>query len=383
MLRALSWLLLVISGCGLELDEPVVLAGQALHADGTPWPGAEITVAKISPEREHELLPWNSSQPWKTVTTRDDGWFFVEFQPQDLVARADTPWGYGFTAQEYWVSLPKTPEGRVSARVNQMIGGDNALPPLASWANELTSVQKSDRMSLSWLPLQAEAVSREPAVAMVARSGDSLLWVSRALTQQADAPSYLFEDFLAPELFIIATSGGSHQWYPLNGTSANLSYTFFWESLRHGAPSGTGAPASRGASCAYLGKPDGPCPLTDGMLTEVVLSEPAPEITFQLDAPKMLSHLLLRGLKSDGPMDAILVIDGSPDGVSWSPLTTTPVPLAPYWTSLDGVGLFVDIPLLPSSPVSRLRIRESGAPASSTYFSGPISFNALREVSFF
>jgi hypothetical protein len=142
-------------------------------------------------------------------------------------------------------------------------------------------------------------------------------------------------------------------------------------------------PASRGAPCSIGAAPLDPCPATDGKLDLATFSFPFPNkpedgLVLELAAPASPSLAILRDVWSTS---AAITLEGSPDGVVWSPLGSLQQPwnsqpvvmdsLGPYeWHTIQmRMGRFLRVELTPpAQPIVRIRAR---------------GFRALRELSVF
>ena len=142
-------------------------------------------------------------------------------------------------------------------------------------------------------------------------------------------------------------------------------------------------PASRGAPCSIGAAPLDPCPATDGKLDLATFSFPFPNkpedgLVLELAAPASPSLAILRDVWSTS---SAITLEGSPDGVTWSPLGSLQQPwnsqpvatdsLGPYeWHTIQmRMGRFLRVELTPpAQPIVRIRAR---------------GFHALRELSVF
>ncbi|PTL81658.1 hypothetical protein [Vitiosangium sp. GDMCC 1.1324] len=396
--RVLSLLaLLTAAGCEPLPDDPIYAYGQALHADGAPLAGVTLPVTRAldtngsnTDSEGRPLAPEFSD--YSTTTTAADGTFIAQALVGDIQEEGEGTYRFRM--------VTPLEEGRATIlSYVLMMGSDVELPPLRPWAANLAWVDADGGPTLTFSPppppaelppaahylsLIAEDGSLVPQVTPNPRPVLQLLSEGAPLWQQVDAHSpwtlhpWLLEDFARPEIQVRAMTAGVWSFQPLASNNGFLEFRLEWRSERLPAPSGALLPLSRGATCQPV--TEGPCPWTDGKLTQLRVRDGesgATQVVITLPVSSPLSRAVIRALNVShfSPEAYSLRLEGSEDGVTWSPLVeavtlpgedmTSFYYSGSFWVAdnpfdgplvMDGHSLFLDIPLQASTPVRHVRL---------------------------
>ena len=360
---SLPLLALLATGCEPMPEDPVFIHGRLLRADGASGAGAPLTLERAlgntrgnrprSPSGPKERI-WNYA-PYLTGTTDAEGYFTLE------ALSGDTSTGRllrsGYRRHRFRVAPPLEADGH-GVFMTFFFDKDVELPLLQPWASGFAVNDGPGGRTLSFavappvpeLPPSATLdedydstgttqglLSPTVPEAVVLLHGEGgLVWQQMKAASPWTPNPYLLEDFAGVEAQLRAATVGRWYFEPLGGLYSELEFLMEWRTARLPLPAGGLRPVSRGATCSPS-PVQGACPFTDGKLASV---ETAPEgtpsededeepgvksLTITLQAPARPQRLVVRGLETS--LDIIesrikLVLEGSPDGLVWSPLST-------------------------------------------------------------
>lgn len=328
VLRVLPLLSLLAAGCDRYQDDPVFAYGRVTSADGSPLPGATLTVER-TPHNSYASPPFPSPtfHPYGTVTTEATGDFVLE-APQ-----GDVAWFEGLKSREHRFRLTLPREDGGGTFLSFWFNDDVELPTVQPWEDHLALSTTPEGVTLTFalpppapeapptaeLPNMSDVNGNLVSVpASRPRPVAQLLSQGQLLYARWDVPSpwtlspYVLEDFASPELNLRAASLGEWWFFPLASIDSYLHFRLEWYTPAVALPAGTLRPVSRGASCKPSPKTE--CPWTDGQLEQVNLRTAVPEILFVLAGPTRLKHAVVRGVGDDNDL---MRLEGSADGETW------------------------------------------------------------------
>ena len=355
-LRPLPLLALLATGCELMPEDPVFLYGRLLRADGASRAGAPLTLERAIDTRGYRSEPkdriWNYA-PYSTGTTDAEGYFTLEILSGDTYSEIQS----GDVRHRFRAAPPLEADGH-GVFMSFFFNNDVELPPLQPWASSFAVNDGPGGRTLSFaaappvpeLPPSGtlgeyfgsdETTTPElltptvPEAVVLLHGEGGLVWQQVKAASPWTPSPYLLEDFAGVEAQVRAATVG--QWYfePLGGQYGFLDFRMEWRTPRLPLPAGGLRPVSRGATCSPS-PVQGACPFTDGKLASVetepkeIPSEDEDEepgvksLTFTLQAPARPQRLVVRGLEINFGFQPRLqlVLEGSPDGLAWSPLST-------------------------------------------------------------
>ena len=360
----LPLLALLATGCEPMPEDPVFIHGRLLRADGASRAGAPLTLERgrmdpriLEPDGDfdYEKEPSMIYAPYSTGTTDAEGYFTLEALSGDTYLESQS----NILRDRFRVAPPLEADGH-GVFVSFLFDNDVELPPLQPWASGFAVNDGPGGRTLSFaaappapeLPPSGtfppgtleeyygsgetppELLSSSLPEAVVLLHGEGgLVWQQMKAASPWTPSPYLLEDFAGVEAQLRAATLG--QWYfePLGGLYSNLEFHMEWRTARLPLPAGGLRPVSRGATCSPS-PVQGACPFTDGKLASVKAGpEKTPSerkeqgvtsLTFTLEAPARPQRLVVRGLVTNLNLQPRiqLVLEGSPDGLTWSPLST-------------------------------------------------------------
>ncbi|MFP2923963.1 hypothetical protein ACLESO_01850 [Pyxidicoccus sp. 3LG] len=383
-------LTLALTGCVMDPDDPVFLSGSVLEADGSPWRGGPLTLMRPRTVGERELAI-DRYEPWGEVTTDADGLFLHRLAARDTGADGlarPIPWSQ---PDAFQLHLPPGADGAQDF-LEFHFSRDVHLPPLRRWDSRVRGVEEAGGFRLAWEPMPPTGDIPEPEVFVRVHGATGLAWLIRVGENEPWLSPEMLEDFTDGQARVQARAHGLRPWVP--GSDTDTTYAATHEAPPVPLPLTGRVPASRGADCQVANVVVSPCPFTDGRLGAVTPPQPgnslAKELVVRLREPLRPGRVLVRGLR--GPSGGeVLYVEGSTDGLTWSPLgESARLPQAYEAPFTDDVNLlapqqhFVEVRLALDAPmVSRVRLRLSRPPAEGQPPPFPGYFSQLREVSVF
>jgi hypothetical protein len=382
----------ILCGLGCAGDRPVFLYGRVQNGSGrsvarapvtlSRFPGEDCLFGRSFPEQQSPAVV----EPFKHAETNDDGRFLFQLLQYDLATsfcyRTDVEGGKDGAKTSVWTPL------------GPLYNLDVHLDRVYRWDEGVISLEPTvDGHLLSSLP---GPLNRSERVRFGVEDVVSYEWALTALgkplwrVEQTGSPLLvdgpIREDFGQVEAHGVMLSilvPPDLEPTPLLGSAA--SYHEHATGPAVDLPSiNPLLPVSRGAPCSIRATRFDPCPATDGKLDLATFPFPFPRqpedgLVLELTAPSTPSLAIFRDVWSSS---LSLTLEGSPDGVTWSPLGSLEMPwnagspamdrLSPYeWqlTQMSAGGRFLRMELTPpAQPITRIRAR---------------GFRALRELSVF
>ena len=361
-LRSLPLLALLATGCGVMPEDSVFVHGRLLRADGASGAGAPLTLERAldtpaNRPRSPSEPRWNYA-PYSTGTTEAEGYFTLDVLAGDTTFHSERQSEYG--RHRFRVAPPLEADGH-GVFMAFFFNNDVELPPLQQWASgfavndgpggrtlsfaaappapELPPSGKLEEVVIAEGTKPAEFLTPTGPEAVVLLHGEGgLVWQQMNAASPWTLSPYLLEDFAGVEAQLRATTVGRWHFEPLGGNFSDLEFNMEWRTPRLPLPAGGLRPVSRGATCSPS-PVQGACPFTDGKLATVETDpkeipsedkdkEPGVKsLTFTLPAPARPQRLVVRGLETNDTFlpRKQLVLEGSPDGLTWSPLSTNSI----------------------------------------------------------
>jgi hypothetical protein len=358
---SLPLLALLATGCEPLPEDPIFIHGRLLRADGASGAGTPLKVERALNTRGSLPEPneriWNYA-PHSTGTTEAEGYFTLEILSGDTYGDSYTENQFLDRRHRFRVVPPLEADGH-GVFMAFLFDNDVELPPLQQWASGFAVNDGPGGRTLSFaaappapeLPPSGKLVEyfgpdettpelltpTVPEAVVLLHGEGGLVWQQMKAASPWTLSPYLLEDFAGVEAQLRAATVGLWYFEPLGGQSSGLDFIMEWRTARLPLPAGGLRPVSRGAACSPS-PVQGACPFTDGKLASAETNPPgAPSedeedgvksLTFTLEAPARPRRLVVRGLETVlntfRPPNK-LVLEGSPDGLTWSPLSTNSI----------------------------------------------------------
>lgn len=333
-------------GCEPDPDDVVFITGQVVDTSGAGLAERSVLLRR-SPD-EACIVP--DALTGRRVTFEDfgstssgaEGDFFFQQTVAEVSARfkpVPSPAPFCFE-----VALPPSASAGSSSIRFQHTTQDMELAGPLEWraaatlsgTSQLTLVPPEFPSLPGVEPPDFDAPGRRPSYDWLLTSNEQLVWLEALTATPLDVTAYVREDYSEvrafARAFVYATFGLSGR-ISLPGSRPFVARVDV-RSTDVELPAGGLIPVSRGAPCEYARVPAGPCPLTDGKLDPVALTNRevpgslAMSVVFRLPAAKQLRTVVVRGLSgttiaAGGSGGIDLVVEGSTDGgATYVPLGT-------------------------------------------------------------
>ncbi|MCP3102692.1 hypothetical protein LZ198_27835 [Myxococcus sp. K15C18031901] len=343
---ALPSLALLVSGCDRKPEDPVFVYGKLMHADGSPRADTPLPLERKIHIRSGRP-PTEAENPFVLYAeqrSERSGHFTMEVLKGDA---QDTQFNE-FVDYRFRVSAPLEEGHGVYASFT--FDDDVELPPMRTWEPHLVVRQEAEGPALSFdaappppeLPPSGRLMElyREgadpvplapttPVPVLQLRGEGGLVWEAHDPGSPWRPSPYVLEDFEGVEAQVRAVTLGTWTFEPLGAGNSGVAFRVEWRGPRVPVAPGQLRPVSRGVACTPSWG-EGACPYTDGSLARVKLN-PAPddanpgarELVLYWETPVKPRRIVLRDLEvltlGDEPR-MLVVLEGSLDGYSWTPL---------------------------------------------------------------
>lgn len=335
-----------LAACDPDPDDLVFVTGRVVDPAGAGLAERPVALRRSSDELclVSEALTGQpvAFEDFSATTSAEGGDFFFQLSIADVSARfkpTPSPAPYCFE-----VALPPTASAGPSSIRFQHNSQDMDIPGILEWraaatlsgASQVTLVPPELPALPGIEPSPVEAPGRILRYDWLLTSGEQLVWIEPISEAPLEATAAIREDFgglrAFGRAFIFATLGLTG---PISLPGAGpFAARIEARSADVELPAGGLVPVSRGAPCEYTRVPAGPCPLTDGKLEPVTLTDRevpgslVMSVLLRLPAPRQLRTAVARGvsqtaisLGGSGSVD--LIVEGSTDGgATYVPLGT-------------------------------------------------------------
>ncbi len=345
--RTSPWLILgavgfMAPGCvqsALNPSDAVTLSGKAQHEDKSPLASAELALVRS----DNSACVGTSA--FAKPTTDAQGAFQVPMKGSDTQN--------GDVARCFRLSLPVGAQGaQLSAdflvQVTQV-----EVPTLQQWNGAPAASLTATGAQLTFVDLGSTHGLPGLDYSLTAQVGAAVAWASPHVVSPVAFSDALLEDFSATA----SVSASS----PVKGSGTTFTLRYQCDGVA--LPTHAKVPASRGAACAYAGAPT-VCPLTDGKVDKVALGSGVTDVTVTLPAAKLLKKAVLRGVGVSP--SATVVLEGSPDGVTFSHLA-----------DVGALDAYQELDLTGATAITQVRLKGTRTDG------GTFAVSSLDELSLF
>lgn len=338
-----SAVLLLAIGCAPEPEDPIYMHATAFGSDGAPLANSLLLLERSKTYR------WDDLEPFAELTTDETGAFGYEFEHRHL-SRGDGSW------HSFRVRRPSGQGAGTILDFDYYGRADFRLPPF----RDVEVGTQLDGSTLSFVPPAVDD-DEERLDLVELHAGDDIAWSEIAATQTLTFDPVHLEDFGPARVRVRSTASGELVFKSLLLDHwSSVSYMRSVYSPDHELSLQPIVPLSRGASCSFPLKEDGPCPLTDGKLEKVDIDDytraGVQEIRIDLGEPRRVQRLVLRGVESDRGM---LIARTSADGTRWRDAARFELRGTTRYYGPAGSVLteaFLVVPLTPGEEVRHLRL---------------------------